>query len=62
MEAVEKTKSFAREAWDQGKKVSWPSRKELIDSTVLVIITVIIIAFMVGIIDRAFSALVELIL
>ena len=62
MDIVERTKGFSKEVSVEVKKVSWPSRKELQESTVLVILTVIIIMIFVGLVDRAFSSVVELIL
>ena len=62
MEIAEKTRGFAREVSAEVKKVSWPSRKELQESTVLVIVSVIVIMIFVGIVDRIFSSIVELIL
>ena len=59
MDAAEKTKGFFREVSVEVRKVSWPTWKELQESTVLVIITVFIIMIFVGIIDRAFSWAVE---
>ena len=44
------------------KKVSWPNRKELQESTLLVILTVTLIMIFIGIVDRIFSSLVELVL
>ena len=40
-------RDFGKEAWVELTKVSWPSRNELIDSTVVVIGTVIIITVFV---------------
>ncbi|MBI4364222.1 MAG: preprotein translocase subunit SecE [Candidatus Latescibacteria bacterium] len=46
-------------------KVSWPSRTELKDSTLVVIVMVILVSIFIGIVDRglsyAFEALVRLI-
>ena len=42
-------------------KVSWPSRHEVVNSTVLVGITAIILTVMVGIIDRILGDLVRLV-
>lgn len=61
MEAVEKTRGFAQEVQAEVKKVSWPSRQELQESTVLVLLTVTILMVMVALVDRVFSLLVELI-
>jgi len=62
MTLVENTKTFLRETSVEIKKVSWPSRKELQESTLLVILTVSVLMVMVFLVDRAFSYAVELIL
>jgi preprotein translocase subunit SecE len=62
MELIEKTKGFTREVNAEVKKVSWPSRKELQESTMLVILTVLILMVFVGLIDRVFSTAVEFVL
>ncbi len=62
MSLVEKTKGFSREVSVEVKKVSWPTLKELQESTMLVIVSVVLIMIFIGIVDRLFSALVEIIL
>lgn len=62
MEIVEKTRGFTREVMAEVKKISWPTRKELQESTLLVILTVTIIMIFIGVVDRVFSAIVEMIL
>ena len=42
------------------KKVSWPSRKELINYSVLVIVFVVAMAILIGLLDLGSSALVQL--
>ena len=42
------------------KKVSWPSRKDLINYSVLVIIFVVAMAVLIGLLDLGSSALVQL--
>jgi len=42
---------FLREVKLEMKKVSWPSRREIQGSTVVVIITVIIVATYLGLLD-----------
>jgi len=46
---------FLKEARLELKKVSWPSRKELVGSTTLVIVASIISGFCLGIFDILFS-------
>ena len=45
-------------------KVSWPSRKELQESTLVVIVMVIVVSIFIGIVDRvlslAFEALIRM--
>jgi preprotein translocase subunit SecE len=62
MTLMEQTRTFFRETGVEVRKVSWPTRKELADSTMLVIVTVSILMILTFFIDRAFSAMVELIL
>ena len=62
MTLVENTKTFVRETSVEIKKVSWPSRKELQESTLLVILSVSVLMVLTFLVDRVFSYAVELIL
>jgi preprotein translocase subunit SecE len=42
---------FTKEVLVEMKRVSWPSRKELINSTSVVILTTIIVGVFLGIVD-----------
>lgn len=53
---------FLREVKVELKKVTWPSRKQAIGSTVVVIILVMIIAFFLGIADMGLSSIVRFVL
>ncbi len=53
---------FLREVKFELKKVTWPTRKQTMGSTVVVIILVTIIAFFLGAVDIGLSSLVRLIL
>jgi preprotein translocase subunit SecE len=55
-------KQFFREVRVELKKVTWPSRKETIASTSVVLITVILIAFFLGIVDLGLSRLIKIFL
>ena len=46
---------FINEVKGELKKVSWPTREELIGSTVVVLVTVAILSIFVGICDLVFS-------
>ncbi len=54
---IKKVMQFVKEAKAELKKVSWPSRRELIESTMVVIVTVLAIAIFVGVIDLGLSKL-----
>jgi preprotein translocase subunit SecE len=52
------SRQFLREVKTEMKKVSWPNRKDTINSTSVVLITVIIIAIFLGIIDLGLSKII----
>ena len=49
---------FLRDVRSEVKKVTWPTRKETLASTSVVIIAVVIIAIYLGLVDLGFSKLV----
>ncbi|MBI4490781.1 MAG: preprotein translocase subunit SecE [Deltaproteobacteria bacterium] len=55
--------SFFKEAWQELKKVHWPSRKETYAATSVVLIVVLIIALFLALVDfgltRAIQAIVS---
>jgi preprotein translocase subunit SecE len=53
---------FLREVKIELKKVTWPTRKQTLGSTVVVIVLVMIIAFFLGLVDIGLSSLVRLVL
>jgi preprotein translocase subunit SecE len=53
---------FLREVKVELKKVAWPSRKQTVGSTVVVIILVFIISAFLGVVDMVLSKLVQLVL
>jgi len=46
-----KTRQFLREAKVELKKVKWPTRKELLASTAVVIVLTLLVAFYLGLVD-----------
>ena len=56
------TQQFFREVRVELKKVTWPSRKETIASTSVVLITVILVAFFLGVVDLGLSHLIKIFL
>ncbi|MEW6675028.1 MAG: preprotein translocase subunit SecE [Nitrospirota bacterium] len=57
---IQKIKEFFREVKVEIKKVVFPSKEELIGSTWVVIITVIVISLFLGIVDLGLSKLVSM--
>jgi preprotein translocase subunit SecE len=51
-------KTFIQEARVELKKVNWPSRKELINSTKVVLITSFLLAAFIGVVDFILSQLI----
>ncbi len=48
-------REFVKEVQVESTKVSWPTRNELRDSTIVVIVTVLLISGFVGIVDKILS-------
>lgn len=53
---------FLREVRTELKKVTWPSRKDTLSGTVVVLVAVFIIAVFLGIVDSGLSSLVKMLL
>jgi len=59
---VDKSLQFLREVRVELKKVTWPSRKQTMGSTGVVLVLVIIIAAFLGLADIALSSLIRVVL
>ena len=57
---VDRARDYVKEVRQEMTRVSWPTREELRDSTVVVIITVLLIAAFIGVVDRALTFLIGL--
>ena len=53
MSLVQRTAEFLKEVRIEIPKVSWPSRRELRDSTIVVIVMTLIMAAIVAVLDYA---------
>jgi len=60
MEIVDKISGFLKEVQSEMKKVSWPTRKETLGSTTVVIVVVLILALFIGLSDVILSKIMEL--
>lgn len=56
---IQKFIDFLKEARAELGKVTWPTRKELSESTVLVIVSVIMITIFIGAIDFVFNKMLQ---
>lgn len=59
---IDKSLQFLREVRVELKKVTWPSRKQTMGSTGVVLVLVIIIAAFLGLADIALSSLIRVVL
>ncbi len=58
----QKSLQFLREVKVELKKVTWPTRKQTLGSTVVVIILVMIISLFLGLVDMGLSSLIRVVL
>jgi preprotein translocase subunit SecE len=59
---IGQTKLFLRDVKMEMKKVTWPTRKETVAATAMVIILSVLVAFFLGILDVALAKLVSTVL
>ncbi|OLC39340.1 MAG: preprotein translocase subunit SecE [Candidatus Rokubacteria bacterium 13_1_40CM_4_69_5] len=59
---VSRVREFIREALVEFRKVTWPSRQELVNSTAVVIVLTIVLALFLGGVDIGLARIVERIL
>jgi preprotein translocase subunit SecE len=57
---MQRLTQFLREVGAELKKITWPSRPELMESTVVVIVSVFIMTIFIGVVDQVFNALLRL--
>lgn len=62
MSIVERFNTFVQSAWAESKKVTWPSRDELKDSTVVVLVSTIIVMLYLFVVDRILSFLLDFVI
>jgi preprotein translocase subunit SecE len=57
---TQQVRDFVKDVKVESTKISWPTRSELRDSTIVVIVTVLIVTLFVGVVDQGLTALVGL--
>jgi preprotein translocase subunit SecE len=59
---LEKASEFIKDVRVESTKVTWPSRKELRESTIVVVVTVTLISVFIAVVDRVVAQVVTLII
>jgi preprotein translocase subunit SecE len=59
---VTRVREFVREVLVEFRKVTWPTRQELVNSTAVVIVVTVVLAFFLGAVDIGLARLVEKVL
>ena len=60
MAAFTRLNEFIQSAMVESKKVTWPSRRELVESTQVVLVATFIVMIFLFVVDRAFGFLLSL--
>jgi len=51
--------NFIKEAYIELRKVTWPSKEQVINYTTVVIIVSVVVAVFLGLLDMGFSSIIE---
>ncbi len=62
METLRKVREFFHDVLVEFRRVSWPTRKEVMGSTTVVIVMVLVLAVFLAAVDHALTWLVRLVL
>jgi preprotein translocase subunit SecE len=62
MGVVTRVREFSSEVLVEFRKVTWPTRAELVNSTAVVIVVTVVIAFFLGAVDVGLARIVERVL
>ncbi|KPK70066.1 hypothetical protein AMJ87_09420 [candidate division WOR_3 bacterium SM23_60] len=62
MTVINKIIDYIKQVYNEMRKVTWPTRSELINSTIVVIIISAIVALIIFVLDLLFSNVLQLIL
>ncbi len=61
-DAVRRSVDFCKEAWQELKKIHWPSRKETYAATTAVLIVVLIVGLFLALVDFALTRTIQAII
>jgi preprotein translocase subunit SecE len=56
---LQKIKKFLKEVTAELRKVTWPTKEELIGSTVVTVVVSLIVSLFIGIVDRILTFLIR---
>ncbi len=59
MSALRRIREFAAEVMAEFRRVSWPSRREVVNSTAVVLVVTVVLAFFLGAVDIGLARIVE---
>jgi preprotein translocase subunit SecE len=62
MSIPQRLTAFLHSAWLESKKVTWPSRDELRESTIVVVVATFIVMLYLFVVDRALSLVLDFII
>ena len=57
-----KIKNFFKESKSELKKVDWPSKDEVVNSTIVVLVSIAFISIGLGVLDVSLSAVIDLLM
>lgn len=57
---IEKLTKYFNDTTQELKKVAWPSRDELIGSTIVVVVMSVLVSIFIGVVDQVLNGLVNL--
>jgi preprotein translocase subunit SecE len=61
-ETVDNVKEYFRDVYLEGKRVTWPAKKDAVKGTYIVLITVVITAIFLGIVDVGLAKIIQVLL
>ena len=62
VDAARKIKTFGQEVADEVKKSTWPQKQELMESTIVVLVSLLLLSLFVGVSDKLLVVLFTLII
>ena len=58
---MDKIKKFLKEVLAELRKVTWPTKEELIGSTIVTVVVSLVVAVFIGIVDRVLTIIIQMI-